>query len=317
LLHEGRELGVEKVAFTGGEPLLVSYLPDAIRLAASLGIHTSIYTCGAVDGDLTPLSFAYASQLADAGLRRFIFSVYSHSPKVHNAITRYGSFDATVAAIKNALRTNVPAEVHFVAMRRNFRDLPQLVKTASGWGVDRVSILRFVAHGRGVNIAERDDLGPDEMRELRDMIVDARVSHPNMTIRAGSPLNILGIGHTPCDAAQDVLVINHRGEIFPCDAFKNVRYNEPRYGTILNNSLKDVWEHSEYLNRVRSELAAGPSLQCGGCEEFEGCRSGCLAQKVIRDGWAGVSNADPACLVQISGITALAKADDAAVVHVH
>jgi radical SAM protein with 4Fe4S-binding SPASM domain len=137
---------------------------------------------------------------------------------------------------------------------------------------------------------------------LRQMILDARELHRDVNIRAGSPYNILGIGHTPCDAAQEVLVVNHRGEIFPCDAFKNVNVPDLEYGSVLSHSLREVWERSKYLNLVRSELAAGPGLTCGSCEEFSGCRSGCLAQRVLRDGWDASARPDPTCLVQIAGV---------------
>jgi len=167
------------------------------------------------------------------------------------------------------------------------------------WGVERLSVLRFVPHGRGAGIALREDLDAEDMRELRDLIVGARVQYPKVNLRAGSPMNILGIGHTPCDAAQDVLVINHKGEIFPCDAFKNVTFPDARFGSVVNRSLKEVWEHSAFLNRVRKELSEGPQPTCGACSEFSGCKSGCLAQKVIRDGWSGAIEPDPGCLVKI------------------
>ncbi len=304
LLREASALGLEKVAFTGGEPLIVPYLPRVVEEARALGIHASLYTCGAVDSDLNPLTMETARFLADRGLSRFIFSIYSHRAEMHNSVTGYQSFGTTVAALQNALITDVPVEIHFVAMRRNFRDLADLVEAASRWGVKRVSVLRFVPHGRGSNIAAREDLSTGEMRELRDSIIAARTAFPQVSVRAGSPYNILGIGHTRCDAAQEVLSVNHRGQIFPCDAFKNIDYHDPAFGSVLDRPLKEVWERSAFLSRVREELASGPGPVCGSCSEFSGCRSGCLAQKVIRDGWAHAGEPDPGCLIQISGLAA-------------
>jgi radical SAM protein with 4Fe4S-binding SPASM domain len=301
LLHEAASLAVEKVSLSGGEPLLVPYLPEVVQEASALGIRTSLYTCGVADFALNPLSAPTAMQLADNGLGKFIFSIYSHLPEVHNSVTRYETFNITVVALQNAAVTGVPAEIHFVAMRRNFRDLPNLVEVAASWGVRRVSVLRFVPHGRGSNISEREDLTPDEMKELADLILAAREMFPEVNVRAGSPYNVLGVGYTPCDAAQDVLSINHRGEVFPCDAFKNVKYHDPRFGSVLNRSLKEVWEKSAFLNRTREELAAGPIHACGSCSEFSGCNSGCLAQKVIRDGWGSTLQPDPGGLVNIVG----------------
>src|SRR5439155_11903340 len=97
LLREGSCLGLEKVAFTGGEPLLVPYLPRAIRESSALKIESSLYTCGAADSELNPLTTETAVALAGAGLGKFIFSLYSHRAEVHNSVTRYQSFSTTIA----------------------------------------------------------------------------------------------------------------------------------------------------------------------------------------------------------------------------
>jgi radical SAM protein with 4Fe4S-binding SPASM domain len=245
------------------------------------------------------MSVERAEQLAAAGVERFIFSVYSNRPEIHDSVTRYGTHAATMSAVRNAVLTHAPVEMHFVAMRRNFRDLPGLVDLANSIGVERVSILRFVPQGRGRNIAVRDDLDADEFRELARMIKSLREHYPGVTIRAGSPLNILGLGNTPCNAAQDVLIINHRGDTFPCDAFKNVRYENTTHGSVLYESLETVWKESKFLNHVRSVLSAEKGATCRSCELNADCQSGCLAQKVIREGWDAVTEPDPNCLVQI------------------
>src|SRR5579872_1424471 len=72
LLREASQLGVIKVALSGGEPLLSPYLPKLIGEATALGIHSSLYTCGVADFDLNPLGLEQASVLARNGLGRFI-----------------------------------------------------------------------------------------------------------------------------------------------------------------------------------------------------------------------------------------------------
>ncbi len=313
LLREGAELGVRKVVLTGGEPLVSATLPKAVQLARSLGIAVTVYTTGIVDNSLTPMPASLAVSLAALGLNRFIFSIYSDRADVHESITRYGTHRATLSAIRTAIATGLPVEMHFVAMQRNFRDLPGVVNLAESLGVETLSVLRFVPQGRGRTIAGRDDLSQEDFRSLAETIIRLRTEHPSLVIRAGSPLNILGIGHTPCNAAQDVLVINHRGDIFPCDAFKNVRFLDDRWGSVLYSSLTEVWRQSLFLNKVRQVLAAEKGSTCQSCSWSRSCQSGCLAQKVVREGWESTDQPDPACLlagearhkpalVQIAGI---------------
>src|SRR5208282_3357075 len=262
LLREAAELHVEKVVFTGGEPLVCAHLSEAISTAAASGISPTLYTSGIADNALTPMSLEIASSLAQQGLSRVIFSVYSHRPEVHDSVTRYGTHAATLVALRNAILTKLPAEVHFVAMKRNFRDLPGLVDLAASMEVQKVSVLRFVPQGRGRNITSGDDLVGDELKELADTILSLRQQHPRLVIRAGSPFNILTIGYTTCNAAQDVLIINHRGDVFPCDAFKNVVYPDSMFGNVLCQGLRDVWEHSLFLNRVREILEGEKGEAC-------------------------------------------------------
>jgi len=308
LLREAAELHVEKVVFTGGEPLICNYLSEAIGVATGLGISPTVYTSGIRDNALTPMSLEVACGLAQLGLSRFIFSVYSHRSQVHDSVTRYGTHAATLAALKNAVLTKLPVEIHVVAMKRNFRDLPGLVDLAESMGVQKVSVLRFVPQGRGKNISSADNLARDELKELGETILSLREQYPNLAIRAGSPYNILTIGHTRCNAAQDVLIINHRGDVFPCDAFKNVRYVDSMFGNVVDQSLRDVWEHSLFLNRVREILEGQKGETCRSCDQAEACQSGCLAQKVIRGGWSTVQESDPDCLITAAENSASVKA---------
>jgi pyrroloquinoline quinone biosynthesis protein E len=298
LLAEAAELGVEKVVFTGGEPLVCPYLPEAIEAAASRGIVPTLYTSGIVDNELTPMSLALATSFTRRGLTRFLFSLYSHRPEVHESVTRYGTHAATLLALRNAISTGVPTEVHFVAMKRNFRDLPELVDLAASMGAERLSVLRFVPQGRGRNISSADDLVGEELKELAKAIVWLRRLYPQLPIRAGSPFNILNIGYTPCNAAQGVLIVNHRGDIFPCDAFKNVDYRDPMFGNVLQQDLRDIWEKSLFLSRVRGILVGEKGEMCRSCQQERTCQSGCLAQKVIRAGWQAAQEPDPGCLLQ-------------------
>src|SRR5579859_1794017 len=184
LLQEAAELGVEKVVFTGGEPLVYPNLREVISAATQVGIHPTLYTTGILDDLLSPISAEQAAALVRIGIRRFIFSVYSGSAAIHESITRYGTFAPTLAAIRSAVATDVPVEMHFVAMRRNFRHFPDVVALAEGLGAARVSVLRFVPQGRGLRIQASEDLSSSELTELGEMIERSRYRHPAVKIRA-------------------------------------------------------------------------------------------------------------------------------------
>src|SRR5260370_11248136 len=127
VLNEASELGVRKVVFTGGEPLVYEHLGEVVRTASRLGIQPTLYTTGILDNQLTPITTHAADELVGRGIARFIFSVYSAQASVHDNITRYGTFAATSSAIDAVVQTRIPVEIHFVAMKRNFRHFYALV----------------------------------------------------------------------------------------------------------------------------------------------------------------------------------------------
>jgi radical SAM protein with 4Fe4S-binding SPASM domain len=276
LLGEAHRMGAKKVAITGGEPLVYAHLYDAIRTASSLPLATSLYTTGIKNNNLDPIDQEDVSRLVVAGLGRVIFSIYAADPQIHESITGFASFAPTVRAVETCLQAGLPVEFHFVPLRRNYLQFGAVVHLAEKLGVPRVSALRFVPHGRGAMIADAEQLTSNDYRVFRNL-VDKLRSSTSVRVRLGAPMNILGLGHVCCDAAQEVLVVNHRGRVFPCDAFKGTDYPDPAYGSVIENPLASVWEKSSYLEAAR-QLHAERRNGCGSCP------TGCMAQEAVRQG---------------------------------
>jgi radical SAM protein with 4Fe4S-binding SPASM domain len=123
-----------------------------------------------------------------------------------------------------------------------------------------------------------------ETIKLREIVQNQRSN--GVKIRLGSPYNILLMNNdVECITAQKTLSIGPDGNIYPCDAFKNIEPYEiglrDPYNNILNNSLKECWEKSHYLNSIRRYLTTPFEEPCKNCVYLEQCKSGCLAQKVI------------------------------------
>jgi len=112
------------VIFSGGEPTLYKYLPQAIKYAASLGLNPRITTNGQKSSDIS-----YLRQLSDAGLRHIHFSLYSHKKDVHEYLTRTpGSYDKIIKAIGNAHRLGIHTDLNTVINRLNSKHLHLMVQ---------------------------------------------------------------------------------------------------------------------------------------------------------------------------------------------
>lgn len=285
-------MGVKEITFSGGEPLLWRPLIKAINNCQELGIKVSIYTTGIPIIEDQNLKKRLKITQSD----KIITSLYGANEESHENITRInGSFKKTIKAIKEFINCGVPVGIHFVAMKPNWEQLKEVVRLADQLGIFAVSVLRFVPHGRGT-IVNHYNLSKHELRQLRKMIIYLR-GNSKTYIRLGSPFNILLLNqNTYCNAACDRLIIGPNGHVYPCDAFKNIEM-EGILGSIIENSLVDVWQNSSYLTKIRELIKQGLGPECSKCKSCSLCKGGCMAQKFIRLS-GNVSKPDPDCIIK-------------------
>ena len=296
LLREANNLGVEEIIFSGGEPFMWPYFQQTLRYCVSFNLKISIYTMGIIDEKLSPFNEEIVNLLKDTNIQKVVFSLFSNDPKVHDRITRVNSFDITMQSLRFVKDNGIKVELHFVPMQFNYSCLPGLIELAKANRINKVSILRFVPHGRGSLIKDKV-LDKDMNLKMRKDILELR-KQGEVEIRLGSPYNFLCIKGNEgvyCNAAKTRMLINPNGDIFPCDAFKNI-HHDGKYNNVLANKLSEVWKKSEYLNEVRKYLTSPLPTPCDVCNNLSVCKSGCLAQKVVNYR-AYKKDKDPDCLL--------------------
>jgi radical SAM protein with 4Fe4S-binding SPASM domain len=286
-------MGVKKIAFSGGEPLLWEPIYDCISLATSKSIEVILYSSGNID------NMAEASKnISKTGVTKVIFSLYSDIPIEHNRITRkVDSFDKTLSAINLLNKAGIKTEIHFVALKNNYSKLARIVDLANNNGVNSISVLRFVPQGRG-SLIKSQILDRHDNLELKKQIEELRKN--NNRIRTGSPWNFLFLNSPPeCLSAIDRMIISPDLDIFPCDAFKGINKSifssADEYSNIKNHSVEDCWKYSYYFNYIR-EKKEDYCKKCTECVSFSLCNSGCIAQKCAFD-YTNIKSPDPSCLL--------------------
>jgi len=293
IIDEAAEMGVKKITFSGGEPVVCKWLDEAVKRSCNLQMEVTIYTSGNVEN----INLIF-NKLKQCGLNRVIFSLYSDNEVEHERITRKkGSYQTTINAIKSAQKQNISTEIHFVALATNYRRIPAIAKLSRDIGANRISILRFVPQGRGLLVSNYI-LSKEQNLELRKIIIELR--DQGYDIRTGSPYNFLMINKNPiCLSAINRLIVLPDLRIYPCDAFKQIKAEEIcdsiEYSELTNNSLIDCWDKSKYFNEIRKYVANDIQGPCENCAYLAGCSSGCLAQKFVIYGTLA-NNCDPSCL---------------------
>lgn len=298
LIREFADLGGNVLAISGGEPLVYNGLPILLKVCQSLGIRPDIYTSGICSNRfaINPIADYTLSLLAEIRAN-IIFSLHGASAETHDILTQVpGSFNSSIEAMEKAVAAGIPAEVHVVPTAINFGELAQMVMLVSNMGIRRLSWLRFVPQGRGQVNRDVLQLTREQLRQLSHIKIKLQQVFPDVEIRTGSPFNILCTeAPTLCVAGISELTIRPDGCAVPCDAFKQFRVHD-RFCNVLEHSLLEVWQKSEFLNEVRCLQESKCNSPCASCPYYSLCNSGCMAQTAIATGRL-VNERDPACLV--------------------
>ena len=121
-LHAARRLGTRFVDFTGGEPLLYTDLPDALRLAKDLGYRTSITTN-------TLLYHRRAHDLA--GLVDFLhFSLDAMDRNIHDTNRGKPCYDCVMESLDLAASLGERPDILFTATDETYREIEPLSELA-------------------------------------------------------------------------------------------------------------------------------------------------------------------------------------------
>lgn len=136
VLAEGRARS-DGVVFTGGEPTMRPDLPDLVAHARALGYRRiQIQTNGRRLAYLP-----YARHLVERGANEFSPALHGHQAALHDALTAApGSFEQTVAGIRNLKALGQLVVTNSVVTRANHRHLPELARLLVSLGVDQLQL---------------------------------------------------------------------------------------------------------------------------------------------------------------------------------
>ena len=267
IIKEAKLMGVETIVFTGGEPLMYNRLPELVKLTSSLGMKSIIY------------SFAYRKDqtlkqyrsLIENGLNKIIYSLADTFTDEEELST----YEKEEFFDKVFEESNATLGFHYAVSKDSIGRLNKVInQTIQTFDnkkyFDKISLLRFVPHGKGTNDM---DLSREELLSIKDLYLNSK---NQSRIRLGSPWNILGIENSPCIIADEIMIIVFDGIAYPCDSIKY--FTELGIsGNIREKSLSEMY-NSEYFTNIRN---LNVSNSCSSCNQYNICKSGCIGQKII------------------------------------
>ena len=267
IIREAKLMGVETIVFTGGEPLMYNRLPELVKLTSSLGMKSTIY------------SFAYRN---DQTLKQYRTLIKNRLNKIIYSLADTLSDEAELSTYEKEEffdkvfeGSNATLGFHYAVSKDSIGRLNKVInQTIQSFDnkkyFDKISLLRFVPHGKGTNDM---DLSKEELLSIKDLYLN---SDNKSRIRLGSPWNILGIENSRCIIADEIMIIGFDGIAYPCDSIKYFT-KLGISGNIRENSLREMY-NSEYFTNIRN---LNVSNSCSSCNQYSICKSGCIGQKII------------------------------------
>ncbi|MFA6776929.1 MAG: radical SAM protein [Bacilli bacterium] len=267
VIDEAKELGATSITFTGGEPTLYKGLDELINYAKEKGLTTTLYSMAL----RTKSNLKLYEKLINVGLDEIIYSTA-------NELSRYEVVEEDYELFfKKLLTYNVKLGFHHVVTNNTINSINKVIDLKailSHPNFNKMSFLRYVPHGRGDTSLV---LTSSELKMFKELLLELYKKYPDK-IRIGSPHNVLNISHSECTAGSKTLVIGSDGSVYPCDALKYNNYLGTS-GNIKEDSLLEIYT-SPYFNKIR-EYFNHYGDSCMDCNNFEICKGGCIAQKIL------------------------------------
>ncbi len=223
------DLGTVLLTFTGGEIFLRRSMFDVLRYAHDRGFVLELFTSA------TPLKPEKIAELAELNVARVQVSVYSHEEAVHDAVTqRRGTWKRSMDSVRAMVDAGLRVDLACSLMPGNFRDALALTELAESLGATCSYGYPISARTDGNTDVHAQRLSADELNEAIELVPEFFA----LPRAKGSDERI-------CPAGVNMCSITASGDVLPCSQFQLPA------GNVRHGKLRDAWENSPVLQRVR------------------------------------------------------------------
>ena len=275
ILKQLANIGVNNIAFSGGEPLLHSDLFKMIECAKIYKFNVIIDTNGSL------ISQEKAHILKQLGVDLINISLHGYYDYEHEYLTREkGSFEQVLNVLEILLENELNSGLNIALNPMNYQNAHKILLIAVSYNVSSVSFFRIFQTGRAK--AEKDlmlnlEAHKKVFSNIKGMI--ERMGHPNIELYTELPYIYRKMEAErlyACGIGMESFIISNKGEIYLCNA---LRSPELVCGSIYDSKISEIWNDSEVFNQIR-EIRSNPKRIigiCSSCNYYNICIGGCRA----------------------------------------
>lgn len=292
ILDRAKEINVENMIITGGEPLLREDVFDVLSYAGKVIPNVVLTTNG------TLLDEAAAEQLKNSGVDVVSISIESSTKKIHDELRGEGTFEKSMKAIENLKKAGFDREslnITATLNRKNIHELHTFRQFADQLGV-KMNFSLYQTVGRGkIN----DQLAFTEeqligffMNTIKSQMEDTDLEIEDFTDRVTfnkSTGRLVPMIKNHCGMVANMLGIKANGDLVPCHLFFSTRDPGLIIGNILETDiLEKMWRFFKGIPVIDKKDG------CKECSVRYFCGGSCYAGGYFCDGSFYTPN--PSCL---------------------
>jgi radical SAM protein with 4Fe4S-binding SPASM domain len=259
--------GCLSITFSGGEPLLHPDIFELMEYAKQKPLSVLLFTNGTL---LTP---DIVKKLKNLPVYKVSVSIDGPDAETHDALRGVpGAFDKTIKGVNLLKEAHIPVKISVSLTKLNYRKIPEILTLLKNLKVDDFKMWLISYSGRP---QEKDIfLGLDEFRTAMEEYWEYQLGPPPRE------KDVFEYDKTEnCGIGKGALCVKCNGVVTPCPGFGE----DVSLGNIRHDSLQDIWNNSELLNRLRG-ISVYDAEPCKTCEFALICKGGCLADVYGRSG---------------------------------
>lgn len=266
------ENNINCIDLMGGEPFLLPWLFDFVRIALARGISLNISTNGSRP-DLLQHFMGLSVDNFNIGI-----SLEGSTAERHNSLTGSNNFSYAIESIKKLVDFSLNPIVKTVLSSDTAGDIQNIVDLIRKTGVRRYYIIHMdILHNEG--IPEKNVI---DYAAFVDFYHKIKIKNPDMAVHRvnASCFDSKSLPHgVRCAGGVRKLAVMPDGTVLPCNLFYGLE--EYRLGNIFRDSFKKIWSNKRLdLFRIRRENSCGIHA----CINHTSCTGGCPAHGLTHYG---------------------------------
>jgi radical SAM protein with 4Fe4S-binding SPASM domain len=280
LLDQMADAGTLFLTLSGGEIFLRRDLFAIVEHARFRGFDVKLKTNAILIGEKE------AARIAELGVHQVQISVYSHVPRIHDAITKVpGSLERTLRAIALLRAHGVHVVIACVLMKPNIGAFDGVQELARELGAEFTIDPTITPHINGDRSILDLNVGREDLRKIfkTESLVGDVAAFTAPPSPADDEIGSILDG-TPCSAGHSSSYISPHGDVYPCVQFPLV------CGNVRRSRFTDIWQDAAGFREIR-KIRARDLPVCSSCGHVGSC-SRCPGLAYMEGSMYGPSSAD-------------------------